>query len=418
MSAAPAPADWLAPEWLEDPYPRFTWLRRHAPVCEVGASRVFLVASWALVEEALAAGTTFSANLTGLLIRGESGAPELFAFGGVGDANAVLATADPPLHDVHRQIAQPVLAAGRVTGLEHELRERTLRRLGPYLAAGGGEWTAAVADPIPSEVISRLLGFPERDLPRVLGWAMQGGAMLAGTIGRAELLELTRETGSLTGYLAEHFAAARGDAALRRAAPALDALLTALEQGALTRGQAIGIGVVLVGAAGESTASLVGSAARLLAERPALQAALRREPPLLPAFIEEVVRLESPFRGHYRAVARPARLGDVALEPGDRLLLLWASANRDEARFERPDELDLARRHPRDHLGFGRGIHFCVGAALARLEARVILEELLARTREIALDPEHPPAHVPSLFVRRLAHLHLSAAVVSARPCR
>jgi cytochrome P450 len=146
---------------------------------------------------------------------------------------------------------------------------------------------------------------------------------------------------------------------------------------------------------------------RLLAERPELQAQLRREPGRLAAFIEEAVRLESPFRGHYRAVVRPARLGGVALEPGDRLLLLWASANRDEARFERPDELDLARRHPRDHLGFGRGIHFCVGASLARLEARVILEELLARTRRFTLHSALPPAHVPSLFVRRLAHLDL-----------
>ena len=407
MSAAPAPGDWLAPAWLEDPYPRFAWLRRHAPVCEVGASRVFLVASWALIEEALAAGAELSANLTGLLIRGESGAPELFSFGGVGDANAVLATADPPSHDVHRRIVQPVLAAGRVAALEGELRARVVRRLAPYLAAGGGEWTAAVADPIPSEMISRLLGFPESELPRVLGWAMQGGAMLAGTLGCEELLELLRETGPLAAYLSEHFAAARADAPLRRAAPVLDVLLAGLEQGALTPGQAIGIGVVLVGAGGESTASLVGSAVRLLAERPELQATLRGEPQQLPAFIEEAVRLESPFRGHYRAVRQPARLGGVALEAGDRLLLLWASANRDEARFARPDALDLARPHPRDHLGFGRGIHFCVGAALARLEARVILEELLARTREIAFDPAHPPAHVPSLFVRRLAHLHL-----------
>jgi len=184
-------------------------------------------------------------------------------------------------------------------------------------------------------------------------------------------------------------------------------LLGALERGTLARGEAIGIGVVLVGAAGESTASLAGSAVRLLAERPDLQEVLRRDPARVPAFVEEAVRLESPFRGHYRAVLRPARLGGVALETGDRLLLLWASANRDEARFARPDELDLARPHPRDHLGFGRGIHFCVGASLARLEARVILEELLARTREIALDPVLPPRHVPSLFVRRLAQLHL-----------
>jgi cytochrome P450 len=406
MAAPEAPA-WLDPNWLEDPYPGFAWLRRHAPVREIGASRVFAVASWALIEEVLAAGDAFSANLTGLLIRGAAGQPELFEFGGVGDANAVLATADPPSHDVHRSIVQPLLAAGRVAALEPELRARVVQRVAPFVAAGGGEWTGSVGNPIPSEVVSRLLGFPETALPRVMEWAMQGGAMLAGTIGRGELLELMGEAGQLVAFLAQHFVAASGDAALRAAAPVLDALLSAIEQGALTSEQAIGIGVVLIGAGGESTASLVGSAVRLLAERPELQARLRREPERLPSFIEEAVRLESPFRGHYRAVRRRAQLGFVSLEPGDGLLLLWASANRDETRFDRPDELDLARRHPRDHLGFGRGIHFCVGAALARLEARVILSELLARTRSVVLDETRPYAHVPSLFVRRLAQLQL-----------
>jgi cytochrome P450 len=406
VSAAPAAADWLSPALLEHPYPHFAWLRRHAPVHEVGRSRVFLVASWALVEEALAS-PDFSANLTGVLVRGDAGEPEQLAFGGVGNANAVLATADPPAHDVHRRIVQPVLAAGRVAAFEEFTRALAVRRLAPFLAAGGGEFTGAVGNLVPSEMISRLLGFPEADLSEVMAWAMQGGAILAGTIGRGELRALMQESGRLVAYLSAHFTVARSRTALRSAAPALDALLAAVEQGALSEGQAIGIGVVLVGAAGESTASLVGSAVRLLAERPELQAQLRREPGRLAAFIEEAVRLESPFRGHYRAVVRPARLGGVALEPGDRLLLLWASANRDEARFERPDELDLARRHPRDHLGFGRGIHFCVGASLARLEARVILEELLARTRRFTLDSALPPAHVPSLFVRRLAHLDL-----------
>jgi len=406
VSAAPARA-LLAPGRLEDPYPFFAELRREAPVSQVGETRVFLVASWALVEQALAESEPYSANLSGLLIRDADGSPALFELTGVGDANAVLATADPPLHDVHRRLVQPVLAAGRVAALELWLRACVRRRLEPFVAAGGGEWTRAVADPVPSELISRLLGFPERDLPRILDWAIQGGAMLAGTIGREALEALAQGAGQLMAYLAAHLAAAKGGAALRAASPLLDALLGAVERGEVSESQAIGIGVVLVGAGGESTASLVGSAVRVLAGRPHLQRALRRAPELIPSFVEEVVRLESPFRGHYRVVRRPSALGGVALAAGDRLLLLWASANRDAARFERPDEIDLARRHPRDHLGFGRGIHFCVGAPLARLEARVVLEELLARTRAIELDPARPAVHVPSLFVRRLAELHL-----------
>ena len=400
----------LDPAVLKDPYRLFARLRESAPVAEIGETRVFAVATWALVEEALADVDSYSANLTGVLIRGEGGAPELFELGGVGDANAVLATADPPPHDAHRALVHPVLAAGPMARLEAWLRERAERRLEPFLRAGGGDFVGALADPIPSEAVSRLLGFPEADLPRVLGWAMQGGAMLAGTIGRAELEALARDTAGLAGYLAAHFATAKSDAALRARAPVLDALLAGCERGELSESQALGIGVVLIGAGGESTASLLGNAVHGLAVRPELQEGLRRAPERIPAFVEESVRLESPFRGHYRVVRRATTLGAVRLAPGDRVFLLWASANRDAARFARPDELDLARRHPRDHLGFGRGIHFCVGAPLARLEARVVLEELLARTHSLALDPAWSARRVPSLFVRRFAELPLVVA--------
>lgn len=96
------------------------------------------------------------------------------------------------------------------------------------------------------------------------------------------------------------------------------------------------------------------------------------------------------------------------------MYLLWASANRDPAQFEDPDCLHLDRESPRDHLGFGRGIHHCVGAPLARLEARVAIEALLARTRALTLDPTRPPAYRPSIFVRRHAHLHVRVHEVGA----
>jgi cytochrome P450 len=167
---------------------------------------------------------------------------------------------------------------------------------------------------------------------------------------------------------------------------------------------------VLLGAGIESTASLIGNAVRVLAERPELQARLREDPSLVPAFVEETVRLESPFRFHYRAVKRDCELGGVALRKDHRLMLSWASANRDDSVFERADEIDLARRFPRHHMAFGRGLHFCVGAPLARLETRVVVEELLARTRRLAVDPARPSRYVPSLFVRRPAWLALTVA--------
>jgi cytochrome P450 len=162
--------------------------------------------------------------------------------------------------------------------------------------------------------------------------------------------------------------------------------------------------VQLVGAGGESTAGLIGNAARILAERSDLQVQLRASPELIPAFLEEVLRVESPFRGHYRLVRRSCRLGDATLAEGDHLVLHWGA---DTAEFADADQIILGREGSRVHLAFGRGLHFCVGAPLARLEARVAIATLLSHTRCFGIDPDAAPVWVPSIFVRRHASLHL-----------
>ena len=407
MNPREAALSLFAPETLESPHLFHAQLRREAPVVEVGSSGVFLVATAQLVEQALARADVFSSRLSGLLVTEADGTPGVFDMGGVGDSTAVLATADEPAHAGHRRIVQPPLALGRVAGLEGWLRERARERTSELVARSRGDYCAALADPLPSELVSRLLGLPPADLARIMRWAMQGGAMLAGVTSRARLVELARVAAEHAGYLARHLADARSDARLRAEAPLLNALLAGVERGELSESAALGIAVILVGAGGESTAAWIGNAVRMLAERPALQARLRAEPALVPAFLEEALRLEPPFRFHYRHVLREVELGGVTLPAGARAALLWASANRDEAVHARPDEIDLGRPRPRDHLGFGRGVHFCVGAALARLEARVAIEELLAATRELALDPAQPPERTPSIFVGRHERLPL-----------
>ena len=175
----------------------------------------------------------------------------------------------------------------------------------------------------------------------------------------------------------------------------------------IPRDAAVSILVVLAGAGAESTAGLTGSAARLLAQSPPIQERLRAEPDLIPRFVEESLRLESPFKGHYRVALCETELGGTRIKKDARLLLLWAAANRDPNQFAEPNEIDLNRPNPQEHIAFGRGIHFCVGARLARLEARIILEELLSRTLHFEIDPNAPPRHVPSIFVRRLKSLAL-----------
>jgi cytochrome P450 family 144 len=166
--------------------------------------------------------------------------------------------------------------------------------------------------------------------------------------------------------------------------------------------------ITLFSAGGESTASLIGSAVAILADRPDIQRQVRDDPALLGAFLEEVLRYEPPFRGHYRHVCDDTTLCGEPLAKGSRLVLLWGAANRDPAHFEDPNSFRLDRQDGKGHISFGKGAHFCVGAALARLEAKIVIGQLLQNTSHI--EATEVGRWLPSLLVRRLEHLELTVA--------
>src|SRR5262249_24440033 len=150
-------------------------------------------------------------------------------------------------------------------------------------------------------------------------------------------------------------------------------------------------------------ASLLGSSMEILATRPVIQQQLRDDPNLLGPFIEEALRYEPPFRGHYRHVVADTTLGGVELPGGSRLLLLWGAANRDPGQFDEPNEFRLDRPGAKGHVTFGKGLHFCVGAALARLEAQIVLRAVLDRTSWVDVVDLGP--WLPSILVRRREYL-------------
>ena len=406
MGAMPA-FELLDPQVVDDPYPFYAHLLEHSPLYEVPGTDVRLVARGDLIEEVLARHEEFSSNLTGVIVTGPTGAPEVFDMTRFGGAVDAIANADEPSHGLHRSLLLPYVTPRAVASLEEELRSWTVELIEPWLEAGGGDWIDAVANPLPTRAMARAVGLPLEDADRLLVWAMRGTEILAGTTTLERMGEVGAATAELVAYLGKQLQGALAACDTEPAADMIGSLARAVREGALAERDAVSILVVLAGAGGESTSSMTGNAARILAEQEALQEQLRADPSLIPAFVEEVVRTETPFRGHYRAVKRETQLAGETLPAGSHLLLLWAAANRDPEVFPRPERIDLQRPNLRAHLGFGKGLHFCAGARLARLEGRVILEELLGRTRSLRLDERRPPEYVPSIFVRRHAHLDL-----------
>jgi cytochrome P450 len=399
--------DFVDPAVIEDPYPFYAALLREAPVYPVPGTELFLVSSWALIHEVLANQADYSANLTGVLIKGADGKPELFdlsAFGGTVDA---IANADEPSHSLHRRMVLPQLTARKVGVLEEEVRHWAHSGVALLCDQGGGDCVATLANDIPVMVTARLIGLPVEDMESLLSWAFSGGEILAGVHDLEGMAALGTATGQMSAYLTEHLSRAVAKKLTDAPTDILGELAQGVQQGLINEREAVGILVVLVGAAGESTSSLIGSAIRLLAQDEKLQQELRQQPQKIAAYVEEVVRLESPFKGHYRAVLQDTELGGMRIARHSKVFLLWSAANRDPAVFREPNQLELGRADGSEHLGFGHGIHFCIGARLARMEVRIVLQALLAGTSCFSIEAGSAISHLQSIFVRRLGRLGL-----------
>jgi cytochrome P450 len=338
---------------------------------------------------------------------GPAGEPQVFDLSNFGGAIDAIANADEPSHSVHRKLVLPHVTPKVVALLEETLREWAVELIDPLVDEGGGDFVHRVANPLPTRAMALVVGLPLEDVDRLLDWAMTGTEILAGTTTPERMGLVAAKTGQMAAYLLGQLQHALAAPEAQPSPGVIGELARGVREGLISESDGASILVVLAGAGGESTSSLTGNAVRILAEQPDLQQELRVKPQLIPEFVEEAVRLESSFRGHYRHVKRDTKLGDAELSAGSRIMLLWAAANRDPKMFENPDSVDIHRSSLREHLAFGRGIHFCVGARLARLETRVILEEMLARTRCFALDPRRPPRYVSSIFVRRHAEIRL-----------
>ena len=308
--------EFFSPEAFENPFPQYARMREHAPVCPIGDTGAFFVSTHAAVEEAVKRHEEFSANLKAMLVCGENERPYLFELDEAASASNVISTADEPAHAIHRRLMLPPLKASRIAALEHELRAFARERVDAFTREGSGDICVALTESLPAYVLIRLLDLGDDALEAVSRWAMMGGDFLAGRLDAAQLANVLSETNALRSYLSKHFDALRGRALPNRGESLTATLAGGVDDGLITREQAVGILVILFGAAGESTASLLGSAVRLLAIDQSLQERLRREPALIPNFVEEAVRLEAPFKFHYRVVRSETTLCGTQLRAG------------------------------------------------------------------------------------------------------
>ncbi|MFE6888355.1 cytochrome P450 [Streptomyces sp. NPDC057694] len=303
---------------------------------------------------------------------------------------------DPPDHTRLRTLVAREFTARRVQALRPRVQEAATALLDAVAADGRTDLVAAYAYPLPLTIICELLGVPEADRAAFRVWSTQVVAL----DDPEQSVKASQEMGAYLAGLADQKRQQRNAAE----SDLLHALVRAHDSdGAdgLTPEELLGMAFLLLVAGHETTVNLIANAVHLLLDHPEQLAALRAEPDLLEGAVEETLRFESPApAGTYRYAAEAMDLGGARIPAGARVVLSIAAANRDPARFPAPERFDI-RRDPattRAHLAFGHGLHHCLGAPLARLEATLALRILLDRFPGLAFDGDGAPTWRASLM--------------------
>lgn len=395
----------------DDPYPYWDHLRARCPVTKEESSRgVYMVTGY---DEAIA---TYHDQATFSNCNSAVGPFAKFPVPLDGDDiteiidtyrdrlpfGDQLPAFDPPKHTAHRGLLMRLITPKRLRENEQFMLVLADRQIDQFHGRGECEFVSEYAGPYTLLVIADLLGVPESDHEQFLRELIHHS-------------KLTMKHNPLE-YLYEQFTVYIEE---RRREPRED-VMTGLATATFPDGSlppvddVMRIAANLFAAGQETTARLLSTALQTLADRPDLQQQLRDERDLVPVFIEEMLRLESPIKGTFRLSRTPTTIGGSEVPAGSTVMVLPGAANRDPREFDDPDELRLDRKNGRQHIAFGHGIHTCAGAPLARAEANVSLQRLLDRTGDIRIsEPHHGPAgdrhweYTPTWMLRGLEELHL-----------
>jgi cytochrome P450 len=398
--------DFLSPELVENPYPYLHRLRAEDPVHWSGHHQ-----AWVLTRYDDVAGAFLDARLSsqriGSLLPAEPTPEERASFDPIYRLlGNWMVFQDPPHHVRLRRLARAAFSARTVTRLRPAIEALVDSFVAELVRAGGGDFVRSFAYPLPATVIAKLLGVPERDLDRFRGWSEDILPLVFGAAGRAERRD--RAIGGLRALEAFF-----RDLLARYQREPADNLLTELsraeEKGdVLSADEVIATCVLLLFAGHETTTSLLASGTLHLDRHPAERRKLAERPELGAPAVEELVRYDGPSKMQVRIAREDFELRGRRIRAGQRLMLCQAAANRDPEQFPDPDRLDLTRGR-NDHLGFGLGIHFCLGAPLARLEAQIAFTALARGLPGLRVVTERPQWH-PNVLGRGLTSLAVVAA--------
>lgn len=312
---------------------------------------------------------------------------------------------DPPKHTRLRRLVNGAFKPPVVAALRERIVAVTDQLLDALPVQGSFELMSGLAQPLPVRVICDILGLPPEDFAQTKLWSDALSIIVEPVVRREQRAAAGRAAEEMVAYLRGHLAARR------RAAPRDDVLglLIAAQDdgGGLSEDELLGNLILLFIAGHETTTNLIGNGALTLLRHPQQLARLRKEPSLAASAVEEMLRFEGSVNMVARSTTAPYAVGDTVIPAGELIFFMLAPANRDPAVFADPDRFDIGR-DPNPHLAFGAGIHFCLGAPLARLEGEIAFQRLLARYPALTL-PEEPPRWRPWINLRGLEALTLTA---------
>jgi len=385
-----------SPDVVADPYPYFAAARAQAPVQWHDGLEMWLTFTHASANSVLRTRTL------GRVWRPRWPDVPMPAFGLI-HVNSLLEN-EPPVHTRLRRLVAGAFARGHVERLRPrvaELAERLADRVADAGSDGGVvDLIAEYAEPLPVEVIAELLGVPPGERRLLRPWSNAIVKMYEYEVSAAQRVAAEQASAEFVEYL-------RGLVAERRRAPGADLISSLIAEvdsdGArLTEDELITTCTLLLNAGHEASVNVVGNGVWALLIHSDQLADLRSDVTVIPSAVEELIRYDSPLQLFERTALADTAVGDVVVEKGQKIAALLGAANRDPAVFAEPDHFDV-RRDPNPHLGFGAGIHFCVGAPLARVELQASLRTLLARFPRLALNAA--PPRRPEFVIRGVRSL-------------